>query len=104
MKQTVNNDTIQLIIERRRKFRGIVTNRIYTDKEIARKNIALTIIKSNDISIIIMLKVLHIDIEDIRVRTENNINITDIPLFGLGNKIEPTFSEEFLIEVKNDIL
>ena len=67
MKQTVNNDTIQFIIKRRRKFRGIVTDRIYADKEIARKNITLTIIESNDVGIIIMLKVLNIDIEDIRI-------------------------------------
>ena len=75
MKKTVNDDTIQLILEIGSELNGILAYRINADEKVSRKTITLTIIERDYVREVIMLKILLIDIKNIIVRTENNRNI-----------------------------
>ena len=58
----MNDDTIQLILEIRSVFDGIFSDSINTYEEISGKPVTFTIIESNYIGEIVMLKILLIDI------------------------------------------
>ena len=103
MKKTMNNDPVEFLIELGTIFNGILTNGVDTDEQISGKLVSLTIVKSNDVSKIVMLKVAHVDIEDVIVGTKDYVNITDGPDFATSDKFQPTVCSKFILENKLDI-
>ena len=104
MKNTVDNDAVKLGIEICLIEICIVPYSIDTDEKVAGKNIALAVIKSDDVSIVMMIKGSDVDIENIRVGTENDIDLTDAAVLSLGNCLQPSVSEPPDIEFETCIL
>ena len=100
MKQSVNNDSIHFIIKSGLVKRRIIQNGINADKKVSGNNIIDTIIKSDDISEIIMRKIFLIDIKKIIVRTENDIDIPNCSGFTIGNTLKPSASCQFVLELE----
>lgn len=104
MKKTMNDYPIEFIIE----F-GTVKNRIfldgvYTDEKVSGKILSFTIIKSYDISEVIMLEILHIDIKNVVVGTEYYVDVTYFSDLAAGNGFQPVSGREFTLEIEFDIL
>ena len=103
MKNTVDNDTVQLGIEICLVKCSIVPDSIDTDKKVAGKNIPLAVIKSDDVSIVMMIEGPDVDIENVRVGTENNIDLTDAAFLSLGDGLDPSVREPPDIEFETGI-
>ena len=84
------DDTIQLILEIRSVFDGIFSDSIYAYKEISGKPVTFTIIESNYIGEIVMLKILLIDIQYIIVWTENYGNISYTSDLAFSYQTQPS--------------
>ena len=104
MKNTVDNDSVKLGIEICLVKCRIVPDSIDTDEKVTGKNIPLAVIKSNDVSIVMMIEGSDIDIENVRVGTENDIDLTDAAFLSLGNYLQPSISEPPDIEFETCIL
>ena len=104
MKNTVDNDSVKLGIESCLVKCRIVPDSIDTDEKVTGKNIPLAVIKSDDVSIVMMIEGPDIDIENVRVGTENNIDLTDAAFLSLGNCLQPSVSEPPDIEFETCIL
>ena len=70
VQQAMNNDTIEFI----RKFgsvkTGIFANGIYTDEKVTGKPVSLTVIKGNNVRVIIVVQIFYIDIQNIIIGAE----------------------------------
>ena len=104
MKTTVDNDTVQLGIEICLVKCRMVRDSIDTEEEVAGKNIHRAVIKSDDVSIVMMIEGSDVDIENVRVGTENDIDLTDAAFLSLGNCLQPSVSEPPDIEFETCIL
>ena len=104
MKNTVDNDSVKLGIEICLVKCRIVPDSIDTDEKVTGKNIPLAVIKSDDVSIVMMIEGPDIDIENVRVGTENNIDLTDAAFLSLGNCLQPSIGEPPDIEFETCIL
>ena len=58
MKKTMNDDTVKLILKFSPILDSILSNTIYTYKEVTGKTVTFTIVKSNDVSKVVMLEIL----------------------------------------------
>ena len=76
MKKAMNYNTIKLIGKFCPIKRGILSHRIYTDKQVSGETVSLAIIKSNNISIIVVLQIFYIDIKNIIIGAKYNRNIS----------------------------
>ena len=99
----MNNDPVQFFGKITSIERGVFPDRINTDEQISGKTVSFTIIKGDDISIIIVLQILDIHIKNIIVRTKNNGDVTKAPGLAFGNKLKPAGSQSFFLERKLDI-
>ena len=104
MENTVYDDSVKFGIEICFIVIGIVPDSIDTDKKVAGKNIPLAVIKSNDVGIVMMIQGSDVDIENVRVGTENDIDLTDAAFLSLGNCLQPSVSEPSDIEFETCIL
>ena len=82
----MDNDPVQFsfIIVAGKLF-GIGAYRIKADKEIAAQAVAFAIVKSDDVGIIIMLKILPVYFENFLVRAKNIGDFTDSFFIGGSN-------------------
>ena len=103
MKNTVDNDSVKLGIEICLVKCRIVPDSIDTDEKVTGKNIPLAVIKSDDVSIVMMIEGPDIDIENVRVGTENDIDLTDAAFLSFGNCLKPSVSEPPDIEFETGI-
>ncbi len=78
MQDAVDDDPVQFpFIVIAGKLFGIGTYRIEADKEIAAQAVAFAIVKSDDVRVIIVLKILAVYFENFLVRTEDIGYFTD---------------------------
>lgn len=103
MEETMDDHAVKFLIELGTIFNGILTDSADTDEKVAGEFVAFAIVKSNDVSKIVMLKVAHVDIEDVIVGTKDYVNITDGPDFATSDKFQPTVCSKFILENKLDI-
>ena len=99
----MNDYTVQLVLEIGSIESRILPDRIDADEQVAGKGVALTIIESDDVGIVIVLKIFKIDVQNILVRTKNDGNVTKFPHLTLGNKFEPLGSKTLLLEKETDV-
>ena len=67
----MNNHAVQFILEFSSVLKSIFTNSVYTDEQVARQTVTFTIIKSNYISKVIVLKIFLINIQNVVIIYEN---------------------------------
>ena len=89
MKDAMNNDSVQLLLEVSTIFNGILPDTVNTDEKITGQSVSFTIIESDYICKIIMLKISLIYIKDIIVRAEYDIDVTDATDLAFCNKAKP---------------
>lgn len=101
VKKSVDNDSVEFILEFSIVEKSIFPDRIHADEQISGKNILLTIVERNDVSEVIMLKILHIDIEDIGIGTEYDVYSTQSLHFTLCNKLKPGIVQPPMVELES---
>ena len=103
MKNTVNDDSVKFGIEICFIEICIVPYSIDTDEKVTGKNITLTIIESDDVSIVMMIKGPDIDIENVRVWTKNNVYLSYSAILSHGDGLDPSVREPPDIEFETGI-
>jgi hypothetical protein len=103
MKETMNDDPVEFLIELGTIFNGILTNGVDTDEQISGKLVSLTIVESDNVGKIVMLKITHVDIKDVIVGTKNYVNIADSSDLTAGDELQPAGRGQFILENKLDI-
>ena len=86
MKDAMHDDPVELILELGSIFDRILPYSIHTDEEVSGEPVPLTVIKSYDVSEVIMLKILLIDIQYIIIGTEYDGDVSDAAYFALGDE------------------
>ena len=104
MENSVDDHPVKFFFEIGSEFNGVFPNTVHTDEKISGQYLSFTIIEGYDVGEIIMLKILHVDIENVRVGTENDIDLTDAAFLSLGNCLQPSISEPPDIEFETCIL
>ena len=100
MKKAVNNDPVELIGKLGPVERGVFPDGINAYEKISGEPVSFTIIESNDVSIIIVLQIFYIDIQNIIIGTKYNGNVSQALGLTLGHKLEPTGSQTLFLEGK----
>ena len=100
MKQTMNDHPVQFFLELRLVEFRIFPYGIDTDEKISGKHVSLTIIKSNYVSEVIMLKESLIDVKYIIVGAEDDVDLSEFLDFTFGNKLEPGIVEPAVLELE----
>ena len=90
VEQAMNDDAVQFIIEFGSIIQSVLADRIDTDEKITGQDIPFTVIKCNDVCEIVMTKIALVDVQDIIVRTKNDIDRSQLTDFTLGNQFQPT--------------
>jgi len=103
MEETMDDHAVKFLIELGTIFNGILTDSVDTDEQISGKLVSLTIVESDNVGKIVMLKITHVDIKDVIVGTKDYVNITDGPDFATSDKFQPTVCSKFILENKLDI-
>ena len=98
MQKTMHHHSVQFFRKFSSILDGIIPDSIDTYKKVTGKSVTLTIIESDDICEVIMLKILLVDIKNIIVRTEYYGNITNAADFAFSNKTKPTVIQGFALE------
>ena len=76
VKKTVDYDAVKFYRELNPKERSVLAHRVYGNKQISRQSLTLAVIKSDNVSIIIVLQIFYIDIQNIIIGTKYNGNVT----------------------------
>jgi len=103
MQETVNYHAIEFILELRPIEDGVLPYGIDADEQVARQDISLTVIKSDDISKVIVLQIAHIDIEDIVVRAKDDGKVSDTANLAFGYHPQPAVIKGLALETENGI-
>ena len=101
--KVVYSNTVEFLIELATIFNGILTNGVDTDEQISGKLVSLTIVESDNVGKIVMLKITHVDIKDVIVGTKNYVNIADSSDLTAGDELQPAVRGQFILENKLDI-
>ena len=103
VKQPMHHDTVQFLLEGSAVLRRVFANGIDADKQVSAEHLSLTIIEGNDVGKIIVLQVALVDIQDIRVRTKDNADVSEPLDLALGNQLQPLVIQGFTLELEPDI-
>ena len=101
MKDTMDNDPVQLVLEFGTIFESIFTDTVDTDEKITGKSVPFAIVEGDDVSEIVMLEVLLVYIEDVVVRTEDYRYVTNATNFAFSNKSKPSVVQS--LPFKNEV-
>ena len=101
MKDTMDNDPVQLVLEFGTIFESIFTDTIDTDEKVTGKSVPFAIVEGDDVSEIVMLEVLLVYIEDVVVRTEDYRYVTNATNFAFSNKSKPSVVQS--LPFKNEV-
>jgi hypothetical protein len=98
MKNTMNDHSVEFILEVSSIFYGIFTDRIHAYEKVTGKTVTFTIIKCYDVCEIIMLKIFLVDIKYIVVRTEDDRYVSDASDLAFSYESKPTVIQGFSLE------
>ena len=104
MEKTMDYYTVQLFGKLSSVENGVIADRVDADEKISGKNIPFAIIEGYDVGEVIMLQILHIDIKNIIIGTEDNIHIPYFSDFTFSHKLEPTLGFQFGFKAKISVL
>lgn len=80
--------------------RGIFTDTVDTYEQIARQNILLTVVKSNDVGVIVVTEVFEVDLKDVGVGAKDDVNIAEATHLTACDELEPAIVMRFAFEGK----
>ena len=103
MKKTMNNYPIQFVIKIGIVKLSIGPYCINTNIQVPRKDITFTIIKSNNVSEKMMIKRFYVQVQNVRVRTKNYINLTNTAVFDFSYRLKPSACPASCIELEISI-
>ena len=90
VQDAVDDDAVQLpFVVIAGKLFGVGAYRIQADKEVAAQAVAFAVVESDDVRVVIVLKVLAVHFEDFLVRTEDVGYFADSLVVGGGNGFDP---------------
>lgn len=92
----MHNYSIQLIVKQLFVCFSVVFDAVNRDVKFARDGGSFTIIKRDDIGVIVMLQMILIDCQEIRIRAKNNRDVADDFLMRLYHISEPGFDQTAL--------
>ena len=104
VQDAVHNDAVQFIGKLGSVERSILLYGIDGDEQVSGEPVSLTIVESDDVCEIVMLKVTHVHIEDVVVGTEYYVNVSDGFDFAASDHFQPTVVRLFVLENKLYIL
>jgi hypothetical protein len=82
----------------------VFANGIDADEKVPGEDVLFAIIEGDDVGKIVMLEILHVHIQDIIIRAENDVDGTKAPHFAPGNHLQPAVVLQLLLQIKADIL
>jgi len=100
VQKAVDNHAVKLIGKLGPIEGGVFTHGINTDKKVSGKPLTLTVVKGDNVRIIIVLQIFYIDIKNIIIGTKYNGNVSQALGLTLGHKLEPTGSQTLFLEHK----
>ena len=103
MENSVDDHPVKFFFEIGSEFNGVFTYTVHTDEKISGQYLSFAIVEGYDVGEIIMLELLHVDIENVIVGTENDIDVPYLPDFTAGNHLEPAVVCEFILVGKLDV-
>ena len=98
MKDSMNNYSVQFLLEFSSILWSILPDTVYTDEEITGKSVTFAVIKSYDIGEVIVLKIFLVYIQYIIVGTEDDRDLTDSSDLAFSNKSEPAVIQSLTLE------
>ena len=104
MKKSVNHDPSKFHGELGSIEGGIVSHGVNTYEKISREDIALDIVKSDNVGKIVMSQILDVDIQDIRIGTKNYVNIAYSFGLRLSNESKPAVVSKFTLQIEINTL
>ena len=104
VQDAMDNHAIKFVLELGPIEGGVLPDGIHADEQVAADSVALAIVERDDVGEVIVLQVLHIHVQDVVVRTENDGNVTQAPDLAFGNQFEPAVGKPLLLEGKFRIL
>ena len=103
VQNAMDDDPVQFIIELGSEIQCVFTHRIYTDEKITGQDVTLAVIKCNDVRKVVMSKIALVYVQDIIVRTKNDIDRSQLTDFTLSNQLQPTGRKTLGFEQKRSI-
>ena len=94
----MDNHTIQLVGKLCPIVQSVFPYGINADKQISRQAVSFTIVKGNNVCIVIVLQIFYIDIQNIIIGTKYNGNVSQTLGLTLGHKLEPTGSQALFLK------
>ena len=98
VQQAMNDYPVQLVGEFRPVEGRVLTNRINADEQVAVQAVSFAVVESDDVREVIMLEILHVHIQDVVVRTENNGDIPQAADLALGHQLQPAARQSLFLE------
>ena len=78
VQHTVDYDTMQLVDKRYTEFFGILPHPLYTNHYVTRNQTSCHIVKSNNIGVSVMVKILPIDLQQVLIVTKEVVDVADL--------------------------
>ena len=103
MKDAMYYYTVKLILERGTIECGVFADAVDTDEKIPGKDTPLTIVESDDIREIVVLKILYIDVKNVVVGAENDGDVAYLPDFTFGHQLKPFVVLGLVLEQKSAV-
>jgi hypothetical protein len=100
MENTVDHYPVEFVLEGSPVIKSVLPDGVNAYEEISGEPVTLAVIESDDISEIVMLKIAHVDIQDIIVRTENDGDVPHPADFAAGNHPQPSVIQSLTLEIE----
>ena len=104
MKNAVNYHTVQLILELGSVKMGILPYTVDTDEQISGKSISRTVVESDNVSIIVVLEIFKVNVQNIIVRTEDDRYITYHAYLAFNYSLKSLPTQSLALEYKSSVL
>ena len=103
MENAVHYHPVQFVFELGAVEGSVVADGIYADEKIPGELAPLAIVEGYYVGEVVVLKVLHVDIEYVVVGTEDDADIAERADFALGDELEPLVVQQLVLELEVDI-
>ena len=94
----MDNHAVEFVLELGPIEGGVLPDGIDTDEEVAVQAVAFAVVERDDVREVVVLQVLHVHVQDVVVRTENDRDVAQAADLALGDELEPAVGEPFLLE------
>lgn len=96
VKDAVDNDAVKFSSVVGMEQFAVAPDSIQTDEDVAVDGVAFRVVKGDDVSEIVVLKILAVDFQYFCIVAEDIGNVSDLESVGLGNGMQPLVVGPFL--------